>query len=106
VTFEEYTCHIDWSLTVGQRRPHQTARPGSINHAGTPPARDPGECTRAATAGRPQTGATFPAEVMARAFAPEAAARVLLSSSATPQPESAERSLRRMALGEADMARA
>jgi hypothetical protein len=26
VTFEEYTCHIDWSLTVGQRRPHQTAR--------------------------------------------------------------------------------
>jgi len=26
VTFEEYTRHIDWSLTVGRRRTRQTAR--------------------------------------------------------------------------------
>ena len=26
MTFEEYTRHIDWSLTVGRRRTHQTAR--------------------------------------------------------------------------------
>jgi hypothetical protein len=26
VTFEEYTRHIDWSLTVGWRRARQTAR--------------------------------------------------------------------------------
>ena len=26
MTFEEYTRHIDWSLTVGRRRTRQTAR--------------------------------------------------------------------------------
>jgi hypothetical protein len=25
VTFEEYTRHIDWSLTVGRQRTHQAA---------------------------------------------------------------------------------
>ena len=37
LTFEEYTRHIDWSLTVCRRRTRQTARQASINYAGAPP---------------------------------------------------------------------
>ena len=37
MTFEEYTRHIDWSLTVCRRRTWQTARQASINYAGAPP---------------------------------------------------------------------
>jgi hypothetical protein len=36
VTFEEYTRHIDWSLTVDRRRTRQTARQGSINCRASP----------------------------------------------------------------------
>jgi hypothetical protein len=37
LTFEEYTRHIDRSLTVCRRRTRQTARQASINYAGAPP---------------------------------------------------------------------
>ena len=87
MTFEEYTRHIDWSLTVGRRRTRQTARQAvstmrelrphgiRVNAVG-PQLLDP-----------PQTGATFPAEVMAHAVAPEAIADViafLVSDAAAP----------------------
>jgi len=87
VTFEEYTPHIDWSLTVGRRQTRQTARQAAstmrevrphgirVNAVG-PQLLDP-----------PQTGATFPAEVMAHTVAPEAIADVvafLVSDAAAP----------------------
>ena len=53
----------------------------------------------------PANRATFPAEVMAHAVAPEAIAGVIAFLSATPQRQSAERYCRRTALNEADTAR-
>ena len=87
MTFEECTRHIDWSLTVGRRRTRQTARQaastmrefrphGILVNAVAPQLLDP-----------PQTGATFPAEVMAHTVAPEAIADViafLVSDAAAP----------------------
>ena len=44
MTFEEYTRHIDWSLTVGRRRTRQTARQAA---SAMRELRDPGERGRA-----------------------------------------------------------
>jgi NAD(P)-dependent dehydrogenase (short-subunit alcohol dehydrogenase family) len=77
VTFGEYPRHIDRSLTVGRRRPRQTARQA----ASTVRERRPHGIRVNAVAPQllapPQTGATFPAEVMAHAVAPEAIADVI-----------------------------
>ncbi len=43
MTFEEYTRHIDWSLTVGRRRPRQTARRAASTRRELRPLGDPGE---------------------------------------------------------------
>ena len=44
MTFEEYTRHIDWSLTVGRQRTRQTARQAA---SAMRELRDPGERGRA-----------------------------------------------------------
>ncbi len=58
MTFEEYTRHIDWSLTVGRRRPRQTARRAASTRRELRPLGDPGERGRRRSLLDPrQTGA-------------------------------------------------
>ena len=48
MTFEEYTRHIDWSLTVSRRRTRQTGRQAASTMRELAPTGDPGESGRAA----------------------------------------------------------
>jgi hypothetical protein len=48
VTFEEYTRHIDWSLTVSRRRTRQTGRQAASTMRELAPTGDPDESGRAA----------------------------------------------------------
>ena len=71
LTFEEYTRHIDWSLTVCRRRTRQTARQASINYAGAPPHGIRVNVVAPQLLDTPANGPCSPAEVMAKALAPE-----------------------------------
>jgi hypothetical protein len=71
LTFEEYTRHIDWSLTVCRRRTRQTARQASINYAGAPPHGIRVNVVAPQLLDTPANRAMFPAEVMANSVAPE-----------------------------------
>jgi NAD(P)-dependent dehydrogenase (short-subunit alcohol dehydrogenase family) len=87
VTFEEYTRHIDWSLTVGRRRTRRTSRQAASTMRELRPHGIRVNTVAPQLLDPPQTGATFPAEVMAHAVAPEAIADViafLVSDAAAP----------------------